>query len=75
MLAGSITLAVVLRIWPKFWWRIPMGVTYNHTKFGQESQWWQLGTGVVSGRLGFQNLSKVARKMPGFGRFGCYNVR
>ena len=27
---------VVLRIWLKFWWMIPMGVRDNHTKFEQK---------------------------------------
>ena len=27
------TSVVVLRIRLKFWWMIPMGVKYNHTKF------------------------------------------
>ena len=34
--------AVVLRIWLKFWWMIPMGVRDNHTKFEQETQRWRL---------------------------------
>ena len=29
---------VVLRIWLKFWWMIPMSVRDNHTKFEQETQ-------------------------------------
>ena len=28
---------VVLQIRVKFWWMIPMGVKYNHTKFEQET--------------------------------------
>ena len=28
---------VVLWIWLKFWWMIPMGVKYNHTKFERDS--------------------------------------
>ena len=28
---------VVLQIRLKFWWMIPMGVKYNHTKFEQEN--------------------------------------
>ena len=24
---------VLLRIWPKFWWMLPMGVRDNHTKY------------------------------------------
>ena len=40
---------VVLQIRVKFWWMIPMGVKYNHTKFEQETQWWRPGTGFASG--------------------------
>ena len=29
---------VVLWIRVKFWWMIPMGVKYNHTKFEQETR-------------------------------------
>ena len=29
--------AVVLRIWLKFWWMIPMGVRENHTKYEPET--------------------------------------
>ena len=36
---------VELRIQVKFWWMIPMGVKYNHTKFEQETQRWRPGTG------------------------------
>ena len=41
---------VVLQIRLKFWWMMPMGVMYNHTKFEQETQRWWLGTGFTSGR-------------------------
>ena len=47
---------VVLRIRVKFWWMIPMGVKYNHTKFEQETQRWRPGTGFASGGPQFQNL-------------------
>ena len=40
---------VVLWILVKFWWMIPMGVTYNHRKIEQETQWWRPGTGFASG--------------------------
>ena len=40
---------VVLHIRVKFWWMIPMGVKYNHTKFEQETQRWRPGTGFASG--------------------------
>ena len=47
---------VVLWIPVKFWWMIPMGVKYNHTKFEQETQRWRPGTGFASGRPQFQKL-------------------
>ena len=47
---------VVLQIQVKFWWMIPMGVKYNHTKFEQETQRWRPGTGFASGRPQFQKL-------------------
>ena len=47
---------VVLQIPVKFWWMIPFGVKYNHTKFGQETQRWRPGTGFASGGPQFQNL-------------------
>ena len=40
---------VVLQIRVKFWWMIPMGVKYNHTKFERETQRWWPGTGFASG--------------------------
>ena len=39
---------VVLWIWLKFWWMIPMGVKYNHTKLEQKTQRWRPGTGFAS---------------------------
>ena len=39
---------VVVRIRPKFWWMIPMGVKYNHTKYEQETQRWRPGTGFAT---------------------------
>ena len=47
---------VVLPIRVKFWWMIPMGVKYNHTKFEQETQWWRPGTGFASGGPRFQKM-------------------
>ena len=47
---------VVLWIPVKFWWMIPMGVKYNHTKFEQETQRWRPGTGFASGTPQFQKL-------------------
>ena len=39
-----------------------MGVTENHTKYEQETQWWLPGAGDASGGPRFQNLSKMAKK-------------
>ena len=50
---------VVLRIRPKFWWMLPMGVRDNHTK--QETQRWRPGTGVASARPPFRNLQFRAK--------------
>ena len=47
---------VVLHIRLKFWWMIPMGVKYNHTKFERGSQRWRPGTGFASGGPRFQKL-------------------
>ena len=52
---------VVLRIRVKFWWMIPMGVKYNHTKFEQETQRWRPGTGFASGGPQFQKLQFGAK--------------
>ena len=48
--------AVVLQIWLKFWWMIPMGVRDNHTNFEQETQRWRPGTAVAGGGPRFQKL-------------------
>ena len=48
---------MVFQIRLKFWWRIPMGVKYNHTKFEQETQRWRPGTGFASGGPPFEKLS------------------
>ena len=32
---------VVLRIWPKFWWILPMGTRDNHTKCELEIERWR----------------------------------
>ena len=53
---------VVLQIRVRFWWMIPMGVTYNHTKFEQETQQWRPGTVVASGGPQFQKLQFKAKK-------------
>ena len=52
---------VVLWIWLKFWWMIPMGVRDNHTKYEQETQRWRPGTVVASGGRGFQKLQFRAK--------------
>ena len=52
---------VVLQIRLKFWWIIPMGVKYNHTKFERETQRWQPRTGFASGGPQFQNLQFRAK--------------
>ena len=36
---------VVLQIWVKFSWMIPMGVKYNSTKFVQKNQRWRFASG------------------------------
>ena len=53
---------VVFWIWMKFWYMIPMGVKYNHTKCDRETRRWRPATGFASGRPPFQNLTKMARK-------------
>ena len=52
---------VVLQIQVKFWWMIPMGVKYNHTKFEQRTQRWRPGTGFASGGPRFQKLQFRAK--------------
>ena len=52
---------VVLWILLKFWWMIPMGVKYNHTKFERETQPWRPGTGFASGGPQFQKLQFRAK--------------
>ena len=52
---------VVLQIRLKFWWMIPMGVKYNHTKVEQETQRWRPGTGLAIGRPQFQKLQLRAK--------------
>ena len=59
---------VVLRIWLKFWWMIPMGVRDNHTKFEQETQRWRPGTVVASGGHRFQKLHFRAKNSHFFGQ-------
>ena len=52
---------VVLWIWLKIWWMIPLGVKYNHTKFEREIQRWRPGTGFTSGGPQFQKLQFRAK--------------
>ena len=52
---------VVLRIRPKFWWMVPMGVRDNHTKYEPKTQLWRPGTGVASAGPPFQNLQFRAK--------------
>ena len=52
---------VVLRIRPKFWWMLPMGVRDNHTKYEPETQRWRLGTGVAGAGPPFRNLQFGAK--------------
>ena len=58
---------VVLRIRPKFWCMIPMGVRDNHTKYEPETQQWRPGTGVASGGPQFQKLQFRAKNSHFFG--------
>ena len=53
---------VLLHIRVKFWWVIPMGVKYNHTKFERETQRWRPGTGFTSGGPQFQKMQFTAKK-------------
>ena len=52
---------VVLRIRPRFWWMLPMGVRDNHTKYGPETQRWRPGTGVAGAEPSCQNLQFGAK--------------
>ena len=55
---------VVLRIRPKFWWMLPMGVRDNHTKYEPRNQRWRPGTRVSCAGLPFQNLQFRAKINP-----------
>ena len=52
---------VVLWIWLKFWWMIPMGVKYNHAKFEHVTQRWRPRTGFFSGGPQFKRLQFTAK--------------
>ena len=47
---------VVLWIWLKFWWMIPMVVKYNHTTFERQTQRRQPGMGFARDGPQFQKL-------------------
>ena len=47
---------VVLWIWLSFCRMVPMGVTNNHTKCEQETQWWRPETGVANGQPRLQKM-------------------
>ena len=51
------TSVVLLEIHVKFWWMIPMGVKYNHTKFEQATQRWRPGRDSQVADLSFKNCS------------------
>ena len=52
---------VVLRIRPKFWWMLPMGVRDNHTRYEPETQRWRPGTGIACAGPPFQHLQFRAK--------------
>ena len=52
---------VVLWICVKFWWMIPMGVKYNHTKLERKTQRWRPETGFTGGGPQFQKLQFRAK--------------
>ena len=60
-MAENHKLVVVLRIWPKIGWKLPMGVSDKHTKDEQESQRWRPATGLVSAGPPIQNLQLRAK--------------
>ena len=60
-MGGNHSSVVVLRIRPKFWWMLRMGLRDNHTKYEPETQPWRPGMGVASAGLPFQNLQFSAK--------------
>ena len=66
---------VVLRIEMKFWWMIPMGVKYNHTKVEQETQRWRPGTGFASGGPQFQKLQFRAKNSHFWAKKGLEHIQ
>ena len=62
---------MMLRIQPKFWSMLPMGVRDNHTKYESETQRWRPGTVVASAGPPFRNLqfrAKINLFMPMYGK-------
>ena len=55
------TSVVVLWIWLKFWWMIPMGVRDNHTNVERETPRWRPGIVVASAGPRFQKLQFRAK--------------
>ena len=60
-MGGNHSSVVVLRIRPKFWWMLPMGVRDNHKKYEPKTQRWQPGMGVETTGPPFQNLQFRAK--------------
>ena len=48
---------VGVQIRVKFWWMIPMGVKYNHTKFEQGTQRWRPERDLQVADLAFKNCT------------------
>ena len=59
---------MVLWIWLQFWWMIPLGVKYNHTKFERETGRWRPGTGSAGGGPQFQKTAVWGQKQPFWGQ-------
>ena len=55
---------VVLRIGPKFWWMLPMGLRDSRAKYAPETQRGRSETGVASARPPFQNMQFSAKMCP-----------
>ena len=60
-MGGNKSFVVVLRIRPKFWWLLPMGVWDTHIKYEPKTQRWRPETGVASAGPPFQNLQFRAK--------------
>ena len=48
---------VLLQIWLIFFWMIPVGMRYSHTKLEQETQWCRRQPGLKSGGPQFQKTA------------------